>query len=73
MPLLSLFSLFLVYVILTVFANHAQKFEWPSKRMSYAKPSQSAEGGDLRQVDVPLFAIPAFDRIAGLYKQTLYL
>jgi hypothetical protein len=38
------------------------------------KPSQSSNrggGGDLRfaQVDVPLSAIPAFDRIAGLCKR----
>jgi hypothetical protein len=44
---------------------------------SQAKPSQAkvlTGGGDLRkaQVDVPcLLAIPAFDRIAGLYNRHL--
>jgi hypothetical protein len=41
-----------------------------------AKPSQAevlTDGGDFRkaQVDVPLSAIPAFDRIAGLYNRHL--
>jgi hypothetical protein len=37
----------------------------------YSKPSQSSEGGYLREFDVPLFSHTCVDRIAGLLNRQL--